>query len=476
MLHRLLASTALSLCFLGFLTGSGVAHAKDNEPYFFPKNKWVVEEVADQESPTCTISNQLNNGYIIQFAGTQSGFSNINLDLRQDIFEAGFRYEVEYSVPGVASTIIPTKAFKKNLLVSDLRQEKDFVKALRESNVLDVRIQSNEFRIYLTGLGSKMKSFNDCVYSSMDIARVPSQSTRVSSAQILSHGTHAQSASITAPPPPAADLEERVISISRDADQVPRISRQIDIQPSKNPRYTQELAEQMKEDSKAYLPDISDEESESYKAPSEQKKSVRDLSQGTLEEQTRAVIDDPFFNTKFSKTRAEADFTQLKEDDVSALEPASGALAGGGAIFKDDGGSHSQRISLLEQEIAALRAQNKDLSNELHETLADAKSETVSVSSHNWNLERATMRFNEAEIQIQRLGQQLQAERARCDGEKAELETILFDPTITAQQQLAKLASLEKELEATKAEFYRQQRHYEERIKLLEGQLSAQGL
>ena len=60
------------------------------------------------------------------------------------------------------------------------------------------------------------------------------------------------------------------------------------------------------------------------------------------------------------------------------------------------------------------------------------------------------MRYNEAERQLQKLGQQLQQERAQHAMERKELEAMLFDPQLTEQEQLARLNQLEQELEAAR--------------------------
>ena len=93
------------------------------------------------------------------------------------------------------------------------------------------------------------------------------------------------------------------------------------------------------------------------------------------------------------------------------------------------------------------------------------------LNSSDWNLEKATMRFQEAERQLATLGQKLQKERAQCKIEKKELEALLFDPQLTSEKQLAKLSSLEEELQRAQIEMKNQKMRYEERIKILENQL-----
>jgi len=110
------------------------------------------------------------------------------------------------------------------------------------------------------------------------------------------------------------------------------------------------------------------------------------------------------------------------------------------------------KITALETALEKARAENEALNDELKISLKESQQEVMTVESENWNLERATMRFNEAERQMKKLGQQLQKERAQWAMEKKELETMLFDPEVTSQEQLARLSKLEQELNAAKAE------------------------
>lgn len=90
-----------------------------------------------------------------------------------------------------------------------------------------------------------------------------------------------------------------------------------------------------------------------------------------------------------------------------------------------------------------------------------------------WNLEKATMRFQEAERQLKSLGKKLKAERIQCSAEKRELEALLFDPQLTSEQQLSKLNSLEEQLRRKEVEIQNIELRYQERIKILEQQLNS---
>lgn len=437
MLHRLSSTTALSACVLGSLLFSGVAGANDPEHYFYPKNKWVVERSEGAENNalrSCTIRNTLNNGYSVQIAGTSNGFTNINLDLKQNIFEAGKRYEVVYQVPGVKKELLPTRAFQKNLLVSDLRDKTEFVQAMRESGVLDIRIHENEFRIYMTGFDAKMQSFSHCVGESLNVAEAPGLRGKPKNSSSSAHRA------TTAFKAPRGSASER---------------------PEQRARYTEQLEAEIKQDNQ-----LDDRSSETLKTEDSEKAMQVEA----------AVAKKPFYEPNISKHSANVDFTQPAEQDtaraLNTIRPATGSSKTG--AVQDDYSRLQADLSELHNEIKYLRNQNKALDEELKTVLSEGKVEKISVATDNWNLERATMRFEEAERQSLRLGRQLSSERARCELEKKDLETMLFDPQLTNQGQLAKLSSLEKSLEQSQLELNRQQRRYEERIKLLEDQLNAQ--
>ena len=148
------------------------------------------------------------------------------------------------------------------------------------------------------------------------------------------------------------------------------------------------------------------------------------------------------------KITAQADLRHLDETKPSAGEDLS---------FPTDRGVNV-KMSELERKIAMLMEENAAMQKELNDSLKESEQERLSISSENWNLERATMRYNEAERQITRLGRELQNERAQCSLEKKKLEAMLFDPEVTNQQQIARLTELEQQLAAAKAQIEALQR------------------
>ena len=166
--------------------------------------------------------------------------------------------------------------------------------------------------------------------------------------------------------------------------------------------------------------------------------------------------------------RMDADFTEVgleeKKDEYvfhtkapESIEPASNSYAAAAHApearvpAREIDPELIRKISELEASLAVMKKENMALNNELKSSLEAGKTEQVSIASENWNLERASQRYNEAERELKRLGMQLQQERAQCMVQKQELETQLFDPRLTSQEQLAHLAELEQKLMAAEA-------------------------
>ncbi len=484
MTQKMLTTSLLVVCLATTSLISNHAIAKDPDQYFYPKSKWNIEKINDK---TCAISNYLNNGYKIQLAGTKDGFTNLNIDFRQKSFKANNNYEVKYSIPGAIEKTISAKAFKENLLVTDLRGENDFSSALNKSSVLDVKIKNTEFRIYMTGLAAKMDEYNGCI---------DPEAARIAKIKVPKQPKIIQSDNNLLAPPPPLDIEEYAqegdIAVSQVNKKMP--SNKLRPTPSTE-RYTEKLAQRMKEESAKYKPDENKESSELEKISTKPEENVIEIIEIDIATEPKATLAAAKTEEKhvsrehIKSTKAVYNVTKMKPMTVDLTNmPESNHTpdinkgdqklseinsTGGGNIDNDELVNMRNKIANLEKQVSRLSKKNIMLDEELKAALQDAEDERLSVSSDNWNLERATMKFNEAERQIMRLGRQLQSQKAKCQQEKNELENMLFDPKLTNQQQLANLATLEAELDKVKADMYRQQRQYEERIRILEQQLNA---
>ena len=591
MAHKRIATTLIAACLATTCLSYG-AFASDPSLYFYPAQKWTVnaQSAGETEGATCSLSNRFNNGFGIILTGDSSGLKSIDIDFRQPSFEARKPYEVVFSVPGQAREVIAANARTNSVLSSDISSRKDFSQALESAATLDLSIQGNEFRLYLTGLAKGLESYQDCIApppalsASIDevenppelasgaeeaITPVPVEEIITAVAPDPAERSHSSDGALLDSPDEeivsieSADAEESAITEDKgdivakaasladnyEASRTPASSepepffpddepvvqgeasaffdaenaarkeeggpaplpaleepkREPGKRPQDRPRFTEKLQDQINESSETFR------ESD-QSASSDNKESAANVASPGEEADAAAATDVdsiitapkpepvhksvsiPAYKMTKQTSSMEADFTDVgqqpqqqaaaqpaptpaPEQDAQTLQKmamASAAIEPSSGHPDEDFIQMRNKISDLEAEVSRLSKENAALDGDLKASLRDAEEERLSVSSDNWNLERATMRFNEAERQIQRLGRQLQAARQQCTSEKQKLETMLFDPQVTEQQQLAKLASLEEQLAKSKSELQSAQRRYEERIRLLEGQLGAQ--
>ncbi len=111
-----------------------------------------------------------------------------------------------------------------------------------------------------------------------------------------------------------------------------------------------------------------------------------------------------------------------------------------------------RRVAELETRLEAAQKDNTALARQLDSFKLQQEDKSVALVAGDWDLEKATKRYNEAEREIRRIALQLEQARTNCNREKAEIEQMLFDPAVTDKQQIERLTSLEDQLEGARAE------------------------
>lgn len=576
MANKRFATSLLGACLATTCLAYG-AFASDPSLYFYPTQKWSVAKTGgDEASPSCALSNTFNNGFGIQISGTPAGLATLDIDFRQSSFETGKRYEVVYSGPGQSREIFQATARAGSALSSDISSRTSFSEALKSAATMDLSIQGNEFRLYLTGFAKAMEEYRDCISPPAAIAGLDEMESppeiatssiepdlAASAPPIMTEPAPSGIASISSDIPetgekkkemddivaqatsladryeasrsPAAEAPEPIAfedssepffdapqdqaSAGDISDPLPALNEAEDASepasaPQDRKRFTETLQKGISERSEAYKPASAKPASvdpaatnassgdvlktkddviffDTPKPPQkDEKQSATQFDAAPKPKPEQKSVTIPAYKMTKKSSSMEADLTAVglppeatepaagedfaASDSMDHFASASAALEPSSGIAGEDFIQMRDKIRELEAEVSRLATENQTLDKELKSNLKDAEDERLSVSSDNWNLERATMRYNEAERQLKRLGRQLQAARQQCTSEKQELETMLFDPQVTEQQQLAKLSVMEEELAKAKIELQNAQRRYEERIRILEGQLAAQ--
>ncbi|MEM7650582.1 MAG: hypothetical protein AAF204_00680 [Pseudomonadota bacterium] len=616
-------------------SSSALAQTKTPEIYFYPSQGWSVNSGNMQ----CSVSGQFNNSFIMRFDGGERWVSGLEIDFRQDAFESGKDYDVTLSVPGVKSKNFKAQGRTNKVLAINLKKQKEFYQALRTSAVLDMSLEGNDFRFYLTGFAGSAKAFERCMAGiktpkpdTMDTpvtqataAPEPStpQNFMVNEAIAMEAKEKGETAAVVeiAPEDPQPVVQEipvkEVVKVGgipvqenmpADVLSAPEAEEILEAEVlapvaeavSKAPavpqnigrkRLSEQLAEQIEKDPSLFAVDdapprarqplkmppqmdklpVADEAApEAEAAVVETSEAIEDTPAPAapapeIMEKEVIVFDDPPAKPAEAKVAAEentaepieiismkteepADIAETVMPDEQELEPPVEAKAepsiaetilfdtppqrsapkpiiedvemdapdqaelmpiekaqAGDAIEvppapvappaevvtrstpdfavnsetmtgradftnvePEDTRALRMQVLKLEDMVEDLKSENQALNGELKSALKESEDERLSIASENWNLEQATMRFNEAERQIKRLGQQLQRERARHNQEKRELEAMLFDPQVTNQAQLARLAELEDELAKAQRELDNQRMRYEERLRAVE--------
>lgn len=503
----------LTLSLLAFSAISSTGHAAAPTS-FYPAAGWDFSTVSggDGQPDRCILMTEYNNGFLVQLQGKEGKIETISVDFRQAAFKRGQAIPVIMSIPGSGERKLQGRAFQAEVVAANLKGNDDLFGALRGANAFDLKIGDNDFRFILSGFSNALPAFDRCMNNGQGaVSASVSAAPPLESTALALDGQRivpAPEITVQQDEGPRGEGEARVTAaLQKELEQAQGAPSAVENKTANNAgqaepaadRYAAMLADQMGAEAaqKSALsgghaqevaapaspapenPDSSLRSSTPpalLPSPSSDSPDSFDMMDGDMQgefvpegaaidapppEPVRTRISTPQMKVNKEQGQIEADFSKPETIPARMVEPApavpptfDGAAsgnafaAGGGAI----GSGEIKRDTGMEKRVASLEAENAALNDELNRALKASEKELLEVSSKNWNLEQATMRYNEAERQIARLGQEIQKERAQCTYEKKELELMLFDPQLTDQAQLARLARLEDELAAARAE------------------------
>lgn len=489
---------------------SASAQSREPELSFYPAKGWA----AGKEGGACSIASSFNNGFDMRFGGTEGRLKSVDIDFHQDIFKKGKAYDATLAVVGGAAQKIKAMNVAPGILSFDVSGREELDRALGGASALDVSVEKNSFRFYLSGLEKAYPLFENCLgrnkVSSEAVAQVDlssrepkavkfqeekpeksksepagldpdfieSAETEKAEAEKLAGLRDGAAAKASDAKSSAKEPEKKAAApapiLSSDQTMVspaPGLVNKNRVSPEQVSRL---LAQQLDGGSAAVAPPA---DSQSLTPQDLERKNPASGTDLTSAESVppppveALPVDEPVAEKPVAEKPAAAK-PAVEKSEFSTPEPrvhrstvkAEVDFTGGPEVSA----ASSKEMLELRKAADSLRAENVALNEELKSMVRDSEKERLSITSDNWNLEQATMKFNEAERQNKRLGMELQKERARCDNERKDLEAMLFDPQLTNQQQLARLADLEEQLAKAKQENQLQRQHYEERIRALE--------
>lgn len=399
---------------------------------FYPSKGWSV-------SDACLISTVYNNGYVVGLS--KEGV--LTIDFRQAVFTAGQSYPVALDV-GSKSYNVQGNAQSADVLALDLAPHAGLKDSLGYNASFTSNIEGNVFRFFTTGLSGQLPSLNSCGGgAAVDTAVVADAQAPVAVTDVV----------------PAADVTGENITpalAASSAEPVPRVAQVPDVMPplrEGNQRGVATLADMNRVEASQPI-------SAATATPSNA--NTRIAARDSQPLPLPAPIDDLTAEPEFLPDPAPAFASSSSLPPIAEKPSAVTPTA--------DVSRYTDQISVLTQKISTLQKENESLKS-APASKSSFRASEASLETPDWNLEKATMRFQEAERQLKDLGQKLQRERTQCQMEKKELETMLFDPQITQERQIAELAALEDENAKLQDELVNQRMRYEERIRALEAQI-----
>jgi hypothetical protein len=141
------------------------------------------------------------------------------------------------------------------------------------------------------------------------------------------------------------------------------------------------------------------------------------------------------------------------------------------------------QVRAAEAQLEAVKADRDRLARQIEDYRTGKEDKLLAAAGKDWNLQQATQRYTESQREIERLGRQIEDERAKFERDKKEIEYTLFDPRIASKEQIAKMAETEGKLRQAKAELAKhndelakQRKDYDDKLAALKKDADAKQL
>lgn len=435
-------------------------------------SNWSVTKIDAKDTKRgeayCALARRFDENIILTFARNGHNEGSVALDLQKQHWNPLREYNVVLMGGYGENRSFDIKPETSGAIVVRLGEDLSFFDALGRSETLEMRVNDEAYKFALSDLLGGQKKLNECLVNLPMAEKVekagvedsvsPSQQDRAGEVTKQIENLRQENLRLrNALERERRAYENRFMSESVDSSAVSELSekaRLLEIENGKLHTQLSRLKENMASGEEAVCKAAADEESKKKQDAALavlQKENARLKASLASQAKRLALLESGTVKDKKESTDTQA----VKKDNVKAdMEML-------------------KKVRLQEEEIAILRGENEALKNELAQIRLVGEDQRINISSANWNLEKATRRFNEAEREIRRLGDILEDERAKCAREKREIEYMLFDPEIAKKEQTARLVELEKELDKAKDDLKRTKDTYKDRIEYLEQELAS---
>ena len=440
--------------------------------------EWSVSRISaepgQKSKPYCVMARRFDNDVIMSIAKNEDGQRSLAIDFQTPRLAVDRTYQVVLNAGGDVARGFEVRPVTDKAFVIRFGQDYKFFDAIEQGSFMKVSYSGEELSFDTQSFGESRKRLNECLNEKDSTFVMASDDSGVSSTEAkavdvsYSDGAGQEVGNIEPASGGVEVANENITSASDQSQLIKELRQKVASLEAENEKLKVQKSERDSDLEK--MSQLTDKVSSLKTALNSEKNRA-----GTLEMQLK--------DTEETAARY-AGLLESARSDNEALERrlADVGNAGDKAIelevrvnnLQAENSELKQRLASLtssqvsmeaqeervaglrklvvsmEDEITSLKKDKADLRDMLAETRsvietssgeANDNSDAVlsagemCLSSNNWNLERATRRYQEAQREIQRLGNALRRQKQECRSEIRSIEAQLFSPDMASSAQ-----------------------------------------
>lgn len=420
-----------SLVFDG--TGAMAAPAAGPSKTASAQTVWSVNRVASLSVGSyCTIAQKFDNNSVLTLARNVKGEYSLAVDFSSPMLKDGTSQTLKLQAGTAKAESFHITPKSQQIAVLPLGKNNQFIKNLQNSSSLKISVADHAVGYQLKKFKEGHDNLLNCVTALGDVTKPLENKGNQS---VVGSSTKPDSKAEQAAVDPVKDDTKSLDKIAAQGVSVEGLL------AAKPTPAAQSLALASAPDfDKEKLANIEPAAQESM--PTQSAKKAEILSSSTMgapaspnlssEQIKRLDRENEDLRSKLSELQA----TQAKAQDQLAQ-----------AVSDAHQGKYKTQIRDLTAQIERLQSEKKELKDGFEKLQKDNEAKQLKQVGGNWDLEQATKRYQESQREIRRLGARIEEEQLKCEAEKKQVESMLFDPEITQTSQISKLNSLKDQLQ-----------------------------
>ena len=448
-------------------TGPAFSQKADIGGYADHHAGWSVSQInaqnnageVEQSRPYCVMARRFDNGVILSFAKNIDGQKSLALDFQSSKLTKDQIYRVILQAGQDVTRGFEVSPVTQRAFVIKMGRDAAFFRSLEAGRPLSVNYSGHVLHFDTSSFYQGNERLNSCLRKASEPAKLRSD---IQQAELrLDRDTVREvnfASAVGRIEPASGDLASTQLGAGDDAKRDSLVQQTPQLRTDRNVAVIRDLQRKLsilEAKNQELMSEISSADSDSGRLNVPQGEAVqKHVDAGQLEElrdDNRILsLKNKQLRDELTKALAHSDGNSDLEDELSEqnaglvkhnkelkvrLANFESAKINSEAQAQEQEGKINRMTSLvsaLKEELELIRRENADLRerNADYElsSAAGPGQEELCLSTNNWDLERATRRYQEAQREIQRLGQSLRDQKAQCRQEVRSIEAQLFSP------------------------------------------------